>query len=154
DDMVAVFWVSCAIVAYVYAGYPALVALWARRQRRLPAVAGPPVRPPVSIVVAVRDEEARLAARLDNPLELEYPAPRQIIVVSDGSVDETIAVLARYQPAVEVVSIDRGGKAAALNAGVARAKHEILVFADARQTFAPDALLELTAPFADPRVGA
>jgi cellulose synthase/poly-beta-1,6-N-acetylglucosamine synthase-like glycosyltransferase len=46
------------------------------------------------------------------------------------------------------------GKAAALNAGVARARHEILVFADARQTFAPDALRALVAPFADRRVGA
>ena len=46
-----------------------------------------------------------------------------------------------------------GGKARALNAGVAAARHEVLVFADARQTFAPDALRALVAPLADPRVG-
>ena len=47
----------------------------------------------------------------------------------------------------------RCGKAAALNAGVARASGDILVFADARQMFAPDALRALVAPFADPAVG-
>src|SRR5438552_14735621 len=45
------------------------------------------------------------------------------------------------------------GKAAALNAGVARAVHDILVFADARQMFAPDAVRALVAPFADPAIG-
>ena len=47
-----------------------------------------------------------------------------------------------------------GGKARALNAGVERARFELLVFADARQAFAPDALRALVAPFADPQVGA
>ncbi len=46
-----------------------------------------------------------------------------------------------------------GGKALALNAGVAAARHDVLVFADARQTFAPDALRELVSALADPRVG-
>src|SRR5262249_22581005 len=47
-----------------------------------------------------------------------------------------------------------GGKARALNAGVDRAKFGLLVFADARQAFAPDSLRALVAPFADPNVGA
>jgi cellulose synthase/poly-beta-1,6-N-acetylglucosamine synthase-like glycosyltransferase len=50
--------------------------------------------------------------------------------------------------------VPRGGKSLALNAGVARARHEILLFADARQVFASDAMRELVAPFADPTVGA
>jgi cellulose synthase/poly-beta-1,6-N-acetylglucosamine synthase-like glycosyltransferase len=151
--MVVVFWISCAVVAYVYVGYPALLAVWARLRRQT-AVAASQQRPPISIVLAARDEGARLGARLDNLLHLTYPAPRQIIVVSDGSVDDTLAVLEGYAPAIEVVSIEASGKASALNAGVARAKHDVLVFADARQTFAPDALLELTAPLEDPQVGA
>ena len=47
-----------------------------------------------------------------------------------------------------------GGKALALNAGVAHARFDIVVFADARQVFAHDALRQLVAPFADPPVGA
>ena len=45
-------------------------------------------------------------------------------------------VLAAFNGLVDVVSIPPSGKAAALNAGVARASHDILVFADARQRFA------------------
>jgi len=109
----------------------------------------------LSIVIAARNEAARLPARLDNLLSLDYPADRrQIIVVSDGSTDATLDVLARYQPLVDVVALPPGGKAVALNAGVARATGDIVVFADARQLFAPDALRELAAPFGDRSVGA
>jgi cellulose synthase/poly-beta-1,6-N-acetylglucosamine synthase-like glycosyltransferase len=52
------------------------------------------------------------------------------------------------------VAVEARGKASALNAGVARAKHEIIVFADARQVFAADAVIELISPFRDPEVGA
>jgi cellulose synthase/poly-beta-1,6-N-acetylglucosamine synthase-like glycosyltransferase len=109
----------------------------------------------VSIVIAARNEGARLAARIENLLSLDYPKDsRQVIVVSDGSTDDTLDVLARYPHDVVPVPVPPSGKALALNAGVARATGDIIVFADARQVFAPDALRELTAPFADPRVGA
>jgi poly-beta-1,6-N-acetyl-D-glucosamine synthase len=150
------FWLSFALIAYVYAGYPALLMLWARLRRR-PLTTGdrPTSLPGVAIILAVRNEGRRIAARLDNLLELDYPADRrQIIVVSDGSTDDTLAVLEPYRSSVDVIVIAASGKAVALNAGVARATHEILVFADARQAFASDALIELTAPFGDSRVGA
>jgi biofilm PGA synthesis N-glycosyltransferase PgaC len=109
----------------------------------------------VSIVIAARNEAARLAARIDNLLSLDYPADRRhIVVVSDGSTDATLDVLARYQRYVDVVALPASGKAVALNAGVARATGDIVVFADARQVFAPDALRELVAPFSDSTVGA
>ena len=108
----------------------------------------------VSIVMAARNEGLRLAARLDNLLSLDFPAgKRQIIVVSDGSTDDTLDVLAQYAGAVETVALPTGGKALALNAGAARARFDIIVFADARQAFAPDALKALVSPFSDPSVG-
>jgi biofilm PGA synthesis N-glycosyltransferase PgaC len=154
--MVLIFWLACAAVAYVYVGYPLLLAAWARLRPR--PIAGPRLAAEevcgVSIVIAARDEAARLPARIDNLLQLDYPANRrQIIVVSDGSTDDTAVRLAAY-PLVESIAIPAAGKALALNAGVARARFDVLVFADARQTFAPDALLELTRPFADPQIGA
>jgi poly-beta-1,6-N-acetyl-D-glucosamine synthase len=117
----------------------------------------PAIRHPqdgVSVVMAARNEGSRLAARLDNLLSLDFPAhQRQIIVVSDGSTDDTLDVLARYAGNVEVVALPPGGKALALNAGAARARFDIIVFADARQVFAPDALTALLSPFSDPSVG-
>src|SRR5712691_1537622 len=153
--MVLLFWVSCAVVAYVYAGYPALLMVWARLRPRPIADAPSWAAPGVSIVIAERNEGPRLAGRLDNLLQLAYPSDqRQIIVVSDGSSDATLDVLRRYQGLVEAVTVEARGKASALNAGVARARHAILVFADARQVFARDAVIELTSPFRDPEVGA
>jgi cellulose synthase/poly-beta-1,6-N-acetylglucosamine synthase-like glycosyltransferase len=113
-----------------------------------------PALPGVTIVVAAHNEGVRLGARLENLLLLDYPqALREIIVVSDGSTDDTAAVVRRYASSVELVVVPRGGKALALNAGVERARFDIIVFADARQTFARDALRQLVAPFSDPAVG-
>ena len=154
--MRSVFWLSALVVAYVYAGYPVLLACWAR-WRPLPAprpAAPSDDLPTVSIVIAARNEAARLAARIENLLALDYPADRrQIIVISDGSSDDTLRVVAAFGPAVETVAAPPRGKASSLNAGVARATGTILVFADARQMFAPDAVRELVAPFTDPAIG-
>jgi poly-beta-1,6-N-acetyl-D-glucosamine synthase len=167
--MTYVFWVSAILIGYVYVGYPALLALWVaasspsalRRAERKATAAGRPAAsfsrhelPAVSIIVAARNEGARLAARVKNLLALDYPANRrQIVIVSDGSTDGTLRVLAPFRGRVDLVSIPPSGKAAALNAGVAHAAHDILVFTDARQSFAPDAVRALVAPFADPNVG-
>jgi biofilm PGA synthesis N-glycosyltransferase PgaC len=153
--MVMVFWISCALVAYVYLGYPLLLACWARLRPK-PVITGSAATrvPYVSIVIAARNEGSRLSARIENLLQLDYPpSRRQIIVVSDGSTDDTLSVLSAYSPVVEPVAVEAGGKALALNAGAARAAGDLLVFADARQAFAPDALIELVAPFQDPLVG-
>jgi cellulose synthase/poly-beta-1,6-N-acetylglucosamine synthase-like glycosyltransferase len=152
------FWLAIAFVAYVYVGYPVLLRLWvvtAARSRPADDTAERPMPlPAVSIVIAAHNEGTRLAARLDNLRSLDYPpARRQIIIVSDGSTDDTAEVVARHQPYVELVEVPRGGKALALNAGVARAKFDVLVFADARQRFAPEAVRHLVAPLIDPRVG-
>jgi cellulose synthase/poly-beta-1,6-N-acetylglucosamine synthase-like glycosyltransferase len=154
--METMFWASVLFVAYVYAGYPLLLAIWAR-------VTGRPTRartddlavfPSVSIVIAAHNEGPRLPARVANLLEQQYPRPLEIIVVSDGSRDGTRAALAPFSEHVRFIELPRGGKPVALNAGVAAASGEIIVFTDARQRFAPDATLALASNFVDPEVGA
>ena len=148
----ALFWVAVVVTVYVYLGYPTLLAAWARLAPK--PVHSLPVTPGVSIVIAARNEAAALRGRLDNLLESDYPHDRmQIIVVSDGSTDETVDVLRNYRGLVDAIVLPPSGKASAINAGVAAARHEILVFADARQTFAPDALRALVGPLADPAIG-
>lgn len=153
--MILLFWLSAAIVLYVYAGYPCLLAVWARtvdrEPRRIPFGTGH--WPALSIIVAVRNEARRLPARVANLLEQEYPGRREIIVVSDGSMDAPGAALAEFGDAVTFIDLPPGGKPLALNAGVMAAHGEVLVFADARQRFAPGALVELALNFSDPCVG-
>jgi cellulose synthase/poly-beta-1,6-N-acetylglucosamine synthase-like glycosyltransferase len=153
--MEQLFWTSALAAAYVYAGYPLLLAAWAR-------IAGQPVRkqpypagswPSISIVIAARNEAARLPARLTNLLRIDYPGQREVIVVSDGSTDGTAGAMTPFDNDVRFFEIPSAGKPAALNTAVAAARGEILVFADARQTFCDAALEELIANFADPDVG-
>lgn len=154
--MELLFWISAIVAAYVFVGYPALLAAWS-------AVAGRPVRkrdeaegdpwPAVSVIVAAYNEGRRLPARITNLLEQVYAGPLEVVIVSDGSTDDTRRVAERFAGEIRFIDVPRGGKPAALNAGVAAAKGEILVFADARQRFAPDAVRELVRNFADPEVG-
>lgn len=153
--MTVLFWISALIVGYVYVGYPCLLAAWARiadRRPRRAAVQGG-AWPSISIVIAARNEAPRLAARVANLLEQEYPGRSEIIVVSDGSTDSPARALAPFGPAVRLIDVPPGGKPLALNAGVAASTGDILVFADARQQFAPGALAALMRNFADPGVG-
>ena len=154
--METLFWVSALAVAYVYAGYPALLAIWARFAGR-PVRRGPSVErrtwPGVSVILAVHNEGARLPGRLANLLNQSYPGPLEIVVVSDGSTDGTAVVAARFERDVRFIEVPRGGKPQALNAGVGAASGSILVFADARQRFSRDAILHLVSNFDDPEVG-
>jgi len=153
--MTVLFWVSAALVLYVYAGYPCLVAAWARlvdrQPRRAPFASG--CWPSISIVIAARNEARRLPARVANLLAQDYPGDREIIVVSDGSTDRPADALAAFGPSVRLIELPAGGKPAALNAGVAAACGDVLVFADARQRFAPGALVALVENLSDPSVG-
>jgi cellulose synthase/poly-beta-1,6-N-acetylglucosamine synthase-like glycosyltransferase len=152
--MKELFWVSVAVIVYVYAGYPLLLAAWARVAQRVPRrTAAGQEWPVISIVLAARNEGRRLPSRIQNLLTVEYPGPRELIVVSDGSTDDTADVVRAFGGAVRLVEVPAGGKPAALNAGVAVARGDILVFADARQHFSQNALVHLVANFTDPQVG-
>ncbi len=149
----ALFWSAVVTIAYTYVGYPILVLARATIRPRPPRSA--PIEPSVSVVLAARNEAAAIGARLDNLLALDYPAQRlQIVVASDGSDDETVAIGGRYADrGVRMLALDRVGKADALNAAVAAATGDILVFTDANTMFEASALRALVAPFADPEVG-
>lgn len=149
-----IFWVAIALVCYTYALYPLLAAGLARVAGRSPRAA--PITPPITVIVAAHDEAPRIAARVRDILEQDYPREHlQVIVVDDGSTDGTAAAADIGDPRVRVVRLaGNAGKSAALNAGVAAAGSELIVFTDARQQFGEGALRALVAPFADPEVGA
>src|SRR5262249_26265699 len=112
----------------------------------------------VSLIVAAHNEEAVLPRRLEELTGLltESGIDGEVIVISDGSTDNTAAVARGFGDGLGLVEAwkERRGKAAALNAGSKLATGEILVFADARQTWDGDALTRLLENFADETVGA
>lgn len=152
--MIWVFWASVAIIGYCYFGYPAW--LWVRRAWRSAPIQRAPFCPPVSIVMVVRNEAAILGRKLRNLLALEYPEKLEIIVVSDGSSDETNAILGEFARKNGIRSVflpAASGKAAGLNEATKMATGEVVVFTDARQMVEPKALGLLMENFADPTVG-
>ena len=150
------FWACAAFVVYVYAGYPALLAVLARLGRR-PAHRAP-IQPTVSLLVAAYNEAGVIEQKIRNALALDYPAERlEIAIASDGSSDGTAAIAQKWADGarVRVFAYPRNrGKIAVLNDTVPHLTGEILVFSDASSMPAPDALRHLVACFADPHVGA
>ena len=108
--------------------------------------------PLVSIVIPAFNEERFIHRSLAALRELDYPA-YEVIVVNDGSTDFTFSLIERSF--VKCIHLRRNqGKAAALNAGIARARGSIIVFSDSDSWLHPMALRYLIQGFADPTIGA
>jgi cellulose synthase/poly-beta-1,6-N-acetylglucosamine synthase-like glycosyltransferase len=126
----------------------------ARRSRRAPRLLE--YLGPVSIIVPAYNEAANIAATVRSLVASDYP-DCEVIVVDDGSTDATAAIVQRLRlslPAVHLLRQANAGKPAALNAGIAAARGELLVLVDGDTVFEPDAVGRLVQPFTDPAVGA
>ena len=151
----SLFWISVAAILYTYIGYPVVVWMLARLRRR--EVLKADIFPSVSVVLACHNEQGNIEARIKNLLESDYPRDLlEIVIVSDGSTDFTAEMARRHvSDSIRLFAYEQQrGKATALNIGVEIAKGEIILFADARQSFEPSAIKELAANFADSSVGA
>ena len=113
--------------------------------------------PPVSVIVPAYNEAKVIVRTVESLLAQEYAGDIEVVVVDDGSRDGTYDVACAAfggHPQVSVYSKPNGGKASALNFGLARARHEIVICLDADTLFAPDTVEELVQPLADEQVGA
>ena len=148
------FWGSLASVGYAYVGFP-LVAVARGLLRREDSFDGAGT-PTVSVVIAAHNEGAVIARKLEDTLALDYPHDRlEVVVGCDGSTDATADVVrAVGSDRVVLLELPRRGKGPTLDDAVAASRGEILVFTDADVVTPPDAIRQLIAPFADPRVGA
>jgi cellulose synthase/poly-beta-1,6-N-acetylglucosamine synthase-like glycosyltransferase len=148
------FWIAVAGVFYPYAGYP-LVLMLLRQvlKKRSQAAADLPT---VSMIIPVHNEAARLERKIANTLALDYPADRmEVVFVSDGSTDRTVSMIRPHVgPRLTLIELpERGGKAVALNAGLASASGDIVIFTDASIALAPESIRAIVKPFADPGIG-
>ncbi len=157
----AFFWLCFAVVAYTYLVYPVLlvaIRIAGVSPARSESIAGETPALRVSILLPVHNEQQNLERRLDELTRMIQASgmPGEIIVISDASTDRSVEIAAQYADrGVSVIQQStKQGKAAALNAGSAAAQYELLIFADARQRWADDALVRLVENFADPLIGA
>lgn len=84
--------------------------------------------PRFSVVVCTRNGAQRMAACLDALQKLDYP-DYEILVVDDGSLDDTVAIVSGY-PGVRLLRMEHAGLSAARNRGAAEAKGDIIAYTD------------------------
>jgi cellulose synthase/poly-beta-1,6-N-acetylglucosamine synthase-like glycosyltransferase len=151
-----------AFLRLLLAGPAALVHLVRRksRRRRLLGIPGP--MPTVTVLVPAYNEGTVIAKTLVG-LAACTPRPDRVIVLDDGSTDDTarvVRILARKlnrqldSGFIELVTLANGGKAAALNRGTELATTDVVVVIDADTVVDPAIVGELALHFRDPKVGA
>jgi cellulose synthase/poly-beta-1,6-N-acetylglucosamine synthase-like glycosyltransferase/peptidoglycan/xylan/chitin deacetylase (PgdA/CDA1 family)/spore germination protein YaaH len=128
----------------------------AKIDRKTPALLDPESGPLVSVLIPCFNEEKVIVASVRRILASAWPK-LEVLVLDDGSADATSRVVAEAfgdEPRVRLRRFENGGKARALNRGLAEVRGEIVVALDADTLFPPDTIPKLVRWFGDPSVGA
>ncbi|WP_063825175.1 glycosyltransferase [Catelliglobosispora koreensis] len=125
---------------------------WLHKRRR-PKAADRDFTPPLSVIVPAYNESANIAATVMSLVATRYPG-LEVIVVDDGSADDTADIVARLGlPGVRLIRQDNAGKPVALTTGIANASNDLLVLIDGDTIVERETLHLLVQPFQDPAVG-
>ncbi|GEP98354.1 glycosyltransferase family 2 protein [Chitinophaga cymbidii] len=150
------FFLSAFILFYNYAGYGILLLLLTRIKKRFSPASAPDAsfEPHVSLVVAAYNEEADMPAKIANTLALDYPAHKlEIIFITDGSTDNTPAIIAR-EKRIRLLHEDiRSGKTAAINRAMQHVTAPVVIFCDANTMLNREAVRNIVKHYADDSVG-
>ncbi|MGX5819031.1 glycosyltransferase family 2 protein [Chitinophaga lutea] len=151
------FWTSAFFVLYTYIGYAILLYIAVRVKRVFFPVRTLPENftPPVTFMVAAYNEESFIEQKIQNSLQLDYPADKlQLVIVTDGSSDGTNDVIRRYPQIRLLHKPERKGKTMAINRAMETVDTPFVVFSDANTFLNPQAVRKLIAHFADETTGA
>ncbi|MCK4806228.1 MAG: glycosyltransferase [Candidatus Aegiribacteria sp.] len=150
------FWIVLGLFLSPWFIYPSILIGISLFFRKYPSSWKKPDEwPPVSVLIAARNEEDVIASRIRNLLEQKYEGSIEILIGSDSSDDETdaIANTFRDQGVILYKSEKRIGKPLMIKKLLELSNGEIIVFSDADTVFAPFAVRELVTPFSNPSVG-
>jgi cellulose synthase/poly-beta-1,6-N-acetylglucosamine synthase-like glycosyltransferase/peptidoglycan/xylan/chitin deacetylase (PgdA/CDA1 family) len=158
DDLIVVIAVMLTAAGILSAARAALLLAFARkhskRVRQASGSAGHEAPRSVSVIIPAFNEEVGIAATVRS-VAVSQDVDLEIIVVDDGSTDDTAAIARGLAiPGLRVIRQENAGKAAALQAGIDLARADIVVLLDGDTVFEPQTIHHLVAPFADPGIGA
>lgn len=154
--MEVAFWICLVGGLYSYLLYPLILCVIPeRRSFRPSAPADEAYEPTVTLIIACRNEAARIRAKIENALDSEYKN-LEIVVASDCSDDGSDAIVESFAArGVRLVrSPERRGKEHVQGLALEAARGEIVVFSDAGTQIPRGALTQLVRQFSDPSVGA
>ena len=150
------FYASFFILFYNYIGYGIL--LWALvKVKHLLVKARPaavPYEPEVTLIVAAYNEEAVIEEKIVNTLALDYPKEKlRLLFITDGSTDNTPAIISRYSGIQLLHTSTRNGKTAALNRAMEHVQTPYVIFCDANTLLNSAAVRNIVQHYADERTG-
>jgi cellulose synthase/poly-beta-1,6-N-acetylglucosamine synthase-like glycosyltransferase len=153
-----IFWLSLAVILYTYAGYPLLLLILVKLKdlfiKQKKAVNNTALQS-VTLIVAAYNEEAIIAQKIENTLRIDYPKELlHIIFITDGSTDNTAAIVSGYPQITLLHAPERKGKLAAMNRAMQHVNTDIVVFSDANGMLNSGAIKNLLKHYADEKVGA
>lgn len=151
------FWISLSIIVYTYLGYGIVLYLLVKiKELFSPRKTGqlPDELPEITLLIAAFNEELVVEEKMKNCSSLNYPTDKlHIYWVTDGSNDNTNALLANYPEVTTLYEPAREGKTAALNRALPFIKTPLVVFTDANTMLNADAIREIAICFVDEKVG-
>jgi cellulose synthase/poly-beta-1,6-N-acetylglucosamine synthase-like glycosyltransferase len=159
DTLTAViFWISVIGILYAYFGYPLILYLITklRKKNHIKTISVEEYLPRVSIIIPFHNEENNLPQKIQNLLDLDYPADHlEFVLVSDGSTDRSLKIIqSQNANTIRLFGLNsRQGKAAALNLGLQNVNSEIIVFTDASIMLEKNALNQIVKGFQDQQIG-
>ena len=144
-----IFWICMGFIFYSVVLYYFILKLVKQNQYQQDEH----FKPLITMIICAYNEEKNIAEKLLNIQSLSYPMDKlQVILADDNSSDNTVEIASKFD-FVEILELPRCGKTKAQNEAVKIARNEILVFSDANNIYAQDALDKLARNFVDERVG-
>ncbi|MBT3423959.1 MAG: glycosyltransferase family 2 protein [Bacteroidetes bacterium] len=155
--MEKLFWISILIIFYTYIGYGIVLyflVLLKRLLGRKEVFETENYEPEVSLLIPAFNEEDYIDQKILNSLELDYPKDKiQILCITDGSSDNTVKFLTKYEEVKVLHQDERKGKIAAINRGINEISTPIVIFTDTNTLLPKNAIKEIVKQFANHKVG-
>ncbi|MDD2430933.1 MAG: glycosyltransferase [Firmicutes bacterium] len=148
-------WLLFLLAIYPYIVYPLVLKLISKLKKpsAFSKACTEEFFPKATLLITAYNEEQFLEEKIQNSLELDYP-DLEIVVVSDGSIDQTNTILLKYPEIKTLLLPKRQGKPTALKAGLELATGDVIFFSDVSALYSKNSLKMLIKPLLDEKVGA
>jgi len=150
------FWLSVAILFYCYLGYGILLVAFntlkrlfypSRKSVELELL-------PVTLIVAVYNEQCILREKIKNTLQIDYPSHLlQVIFITDGSTDGSSEMVSQFPFITLLHQSHREGKSAAIKRAMRYVQTPVVVFSDANAMLNAGCIKAIVRHYSDPTVG-
>ncbi|HYD03054.1 MAG TPA: glycosyltransferase family 2 protein [Alphaproteobacteria bacterium] len=108
----------------------------------------------ITVIIPAHNEQKYIAECLNSVLKAKFNGKKEIIVVNDGSADNTGKILKKFESKIKLINIKHSGKSTAINTALRQAKGKLIAIVDADSIISIDSLNEAKKYFSDPKVGA